>query len=275
MIRPVPITWQDAGSGDVVVLLHGLGGDRGFWDGSSLAEHFRVVAIDLRGSGGTPATRDGHTMLDLADDVVAVLDELGATRAHVVGFSMGGLVAQAFAVRHPDRLDRLVLASTYARISTQARMFLDAIADLVRQGCSDGTVFGLVGPWLFSDSFVADPSNRAFLEIPADEAESYPGNAWLNQYAAQRQFDGTAAAADILAPTLVLGGGEDHLIPRADIAYLAEQIPDATISMFEGSGHLINFEESQRFDDEVAAFLALRAPVPPSCWSKVPRAQRR
>jgi 3-oxoadipate enol-lactonase len=118
-----PIHWIDAGTGAPLVLLHGLGGDVGFWAAEidAWTPRRRLIALDLRGSGSTPMSAIQHTMVDLADDVAAVLDDAKVDAADVLGFSMGGNVAQAFALRHPMRVRRLVLASAYAHMNTQAR----------------------------------------------------------------------------------------------------------------------------------------------------------
>lgn len=114
--------------------------------------------------------------------VAALLDRERVATAHVLGFSMGGLVAQAFAVAHPDRLGRLVLASTYAVMNAQARMFLDAVRDVVQDTGSMRAVFPLVCPWLFSVGFLADPAHAAWWTAPEDDDE--PPAGWLAQYRA-------------------------------------------------------------------------------------------
>lgn len=247
-----------AGAGEhAVVLLHGLGGDVDFWSDvmSPFGEHLRVIAIDLRGSGGTPSTPGGHTVDDLADDVCAVLDDEGISRASLVGFSMGGLVAQSLAARHPERVDRLVLASTYRTIGPRARLFLDGIEALVRDGATDRRIFELVGPWLFSSTYLADPRNLAALEFP-EGVEEQAGEDWLFQYAANRAFDGRSLST-IAAPTLVLGGTDDALVPAADIRELAESIPGARLVMLPDAGHLINVEARDAFVHEIVDFLSV------------------
>lgn len=246
-----------AGSGErVLVLLHGLGGDVDFWSDvmGPFAEHLRVIAIDLRGSGGTPSTPGGHTIDDLADDVCDVLDSEGVAQATVVGFSMGGLVAQSLAARHPERLDRLVLASTYLTIGPRARLFLDGIETLVRNGATDRQIFELVGPWLFSSTFLSDPDNLAALEFP-EGVEEQAGESWLLQYAANRAFDGRSSGS-ITAPALVLGGADDALVPTADIRELAESIPGARLVMVPEAGHLINVEARDGFVREILDFVS-------------------
>lgn len=232
--------------GQPLVLLHGLGGDHTFWDREAheLADDFHVIAVDLR---------DGPTIADMADGVCAHLDSLGIASAHVVGFSMGGLVAQHLAAQKPDRVDKLVLASTYAVMNPQVRMFLDAVRDIVIAGGTQRDVYQLVCPWLFSIAFVSDPANAALLTAPDDDGESSAG--WLAQYQAQRQFDGRSDLAAIAAPTLVLAGTEDRLVPPSDTTQLTEGLSDVTVAHYEGYGHLINIEAPERFVADLRNYL--------------------
>lgn len=240
-----------------IVLLHGLGGDSTFWESSvaALGNDFEIIAPDLRGSGAASHNCGGHTIADLADDVRAELDRLDIERTHVVGFSMGGLVAQALATEFPDRVARLVLASTYAVINTRSRMFIDAVRAVVAAEDSQRLVFGLVCPWLFAPSFLDDPADAAMLVSP-DEDESPAG--WLAQYQAQRDFDGTAALSRISAPTLVLVGAEDALVSARDAAVLVDGIADASLRTYGGCGHLINIEAPQRFHHDIREFFGIR-----------------
>lgn len=253
--HPRPIAWTTDGDGPAVVLLHGLGGDPRFWatEIADLSRDWGVVAVDLRGSGGTPTTHGGHAISDLADDVFAVLDEAGVGAAAVVGFSMGGLVAQPMAVRQPHRVTRIVLASTYAVMNMQVRMFLDAVRDVVIADHSLRAVYPLICPWLFSLDFLSTPANAVWLG-PVDE-EDEPPEAWLAQYQAQRDFDGRADLNRISAPTLILCGDEDRLVDASDVSVLAGGIRGASVTWFRGSGHLINLEQPGRFLSETRAFL--------------------
>ncbi|MFF1876161.1 alpha/beta fold hydrolase [Kitasatospora herbaricolor] len=260
-----PIHWTDTdtdtdtdtGSGPVVVLLHGLGGDAGVWDPEIAAwsDGLRLLAIDLRGSGGTPSSADGFTIADLADDVRAVLDDAGVDSAHVVGFSLGGLVAQEFALRHAARLKRLVLVSTYARMHRQAELFLDAVLAVYEQDRSATHMFDLIAPWLFSPSFVSDPSNAPYFELPDDAADDQSMEDWRALYRAQRAFDARDRLASIHAPTLVVAGELDALVPAGDAKALATGIPLARLHLIVGSGHLVNAEEPEQYRETVLGFL--------------------
>jgi pimeloyl-ACP methyl ester carboxylesterase len=259
-----PVHWAEAGAGPPVVLLHGLGGDIGFWaaEAADWQAQFRLLLIDLRGAGSTPPSPGGHSIADLADDVAAVLDAAGVRAAHVVGFSMGGLVAQSFAVRHPARIDRLVLASTYAVMNPQARLFLDAVLRTYEDSRDAAQLYRLIFPWLFSVEFLADPANRALLPGADLELDDQPMEDWRAAYLAQQRFDGRDQLGRIAAPALVVAGSEDRLVSLEDARALARGIPGADLAVLAGAGHLINVEQPDWFRATVGNFLARPAPAP-------------
>jgi 3-oxoadipate enol-lactonase len=262
-IRPdTGVYWEEHGSGDALVVLHGLGGDIGFWGAHlpAFADRFRVIAIDLRGSGRTPASPGGHEIADLADDVAAVLDDAGVDRAHVFGFSMGGYVAQSFAVRHAERLDRLVLGATSARLNGQIGMFVDAVLDSYESGIGPARMFDLIAPFLFSIPFVEDPANAPFFEYPEDDPFEQTLGAWRELYLAQRRFDGRDALGSIAAPTLVMVGSEDRFVAVPEARAFADAIRGSRLVVYPGLGHLINVEAQQRFEDDVMTFLTSPSP---------------
>lgn len=257
MRKHSPAHWVEAGSGPPVVLLHGLGGDIGFWAAERVAwtARFRLILIDLRGHGATPASPGGHSIDDLADDVVAVLDAAGIEAAHVVGFSMGGLVAQSLAVRHPGRVARLVLASTYAVMNPQARLFLDAVLDTYERSQDPAQMYRLIFPWLFSVAFLTDPAHGALLAGGDVDLDGQSLADWRAAYLAQRRFDGRAQLGRIAAPALVIAGREDRLVDLADARALADGVPGGELAVLTGAGHLVNVEQPDAFRASVETFL--------------------
>ena len=189
--------WIEQGPGvdaAAVVLIHGLGGDAQFWgvEQTALARHYRVLAVDLRGSGWSPGTLEAFSIEDLARDVECMLDEAGISSAHVIGFSMGGVVAQALAVASPHRIKRLVLAATFAIVYPQARLFLEAIGSVYRDGISARQLYELVLPWLFSVAFLDDSRSAPYLAYPDEQGEEQSRDDWLSLLAALLAFDGRA-----------------------------------------------------------------------------------
>jgi 3-oxoadipate enol-lactonase len=168
---------------------------------------------------------------------------------------MGGTVAQSFALRHPARTGRLILAATFATMNPQARMFLDAVCSVYEGGASGKQMFDLVCPWLFSPSFLSDPANANWLAIPEDDPDEQPMPAWRSQYLAQRRFDLRGQLDVIKAPTLVLAGGLDQLATPDDARLLVEGIPGASLHTFEHAGHRFNLEAPAEFHDAVRRFL--------------------
>ena len=131
----VAVSYSVSGPADapVVVLSNSLGATRGMWDPQvpALAERYRVVTYDTRGHGESPAPAGPYTLDDLIDDVIALLDEVGASRAHVIGLSLGGMTGMRLAARNPERVHRLALLCTSAK--TDPQPFLDRAA-AVRSG---------------------------------------------------------------------------------------------------------------------------------------------
>jgi 3-oxoadipate enol-lactonase len=168
---------------------------------------------------------------------------------------MGGNVAQQLAARYPERIDRLVLASTFARMNAQARLFLDAVLETYQQNRRPAQLLRLVYPWLFSIRFLADPANAGFLAAAEAAPDDQPFEAWRALYLAQQRFDARAHLARVQAATLVVAGDEDRLVSLDDARELAAGIPDARLVVVPGAGHLVNVEAGEPFRWEVERFL--------------------
>jgi 3-oxoadipate enol-lactonase len=255
---PVPgghLHYERAGQGPLVVLLHGIGGSGRSWRHqlTGLADAFTVVAWDARGYGGSSDPPEGWTIADFADDLAALLDQLGTERAHVVGMSMGGVIALAFAARHPQRLARLVLADTYCGGGTlppaerQAR--LERRLAAVASGSLAQFARERAGEVLSSQ---APPALRA--EVKAIMAALHPAG-YRQAAIALANADYRPVLSSITAPTLVIWGSEDRVLSRAESERLAAGIPGARLAIIEGAGHASNQERPEEFNRLVRAFL--------------------
>jgi 3-oxoadipate enol-lactonase len=248
----VRIAWEAVGSGPPLVLVHGLGYARWGWGSvvPPLAERFRVVLLDNRGTGESDVPPGPYTARVMAEDVVRVLDEAEIERGHVVGTSLGGMVAQELALGWPERVEKLVLACTTpggpnAYPLPAQTLALMAEAPLLPP---DVALRRFVENALAGPEHV-DEITQLRLANPPDLA------GWAAQAAAGAAFDAFDRLGEIEAPTLVLHGTKDTVVDPRNAPILAERIPDARLELFPDCGHLFFWEQPERFVELVGEFL--------------------
>jgi len=246
------LAWQSHGSGAPVLLIQGLGYGGWGWEPvvPGLAERFRVLTFDNRGIGGSDKPAGPYTTAELAGDALQVLDEAGVERAHVVGASLGGMVAQEVAARAPERVERLVLCCT-------------------TPGSADGVPMPEVTVQLFQEAATLAPdlAIRRFIENALGAGES---NELVDDLYARRVADppdpvgwhaqvaaavGFAGAGPIAAPTLILHGTEDNVVDYRNAGVLAARLPGSRVELFTGAGHLFFWEQPDTFVRIVTEFL--------------------
>ena len=254
----VRIAWERHGSGAPLLLIHGLGYARWGWEPvlPGLAERFDVVLFDNRGIGESDAPPGPYTAGEMADDAIQVLDEAGVDRAHVVGTSLGGMVAQELALGYPDRVDRLVLACTTPggpkahpmpqqtlTLMAEAAKLEPAVAlrRFVENALAPATVAAHPG--------LVDRIMAHRLETAQQQA------AWAAQAAAGATFDAYGRLGALAAPALVQHGDADVVVDPRNADLLVELLPDARLERFPGTGHLFFWEASERFVSSVSGFL--------------------
>jgi pimeloyl-ACP methyl ester carboxylesterase len=238
------------GSGEPLLLIMGLSGTHATWGETFLAllEHdFDVVAYDHRGIGFSPKAQDGYSIADLADDAAALLDHVGFETAHVLGISMGGMVAQELALRHADRLRTLALGCTYAG-GPQGRLSPPETLQKLQRGWTSGDrELALRLGWEVnvSPAFAADEEafatfREAALSVPARVP------AIMQQLHAVSGHDTSARLEQISAPTLVVHGTEDRMLPVENGRWIAEHIPGARYEELDDVGHMFWVEQPER-----------------------------
>ncbi|WP_243362813.1 alpha/beta fold hydrolase [Fundidesulfovibrio terrae] len=251
---PAGIHYEVHGSGPALMLLAGLTQDVTQWGGliAALAERFTVIAHDPRGAGRTTASFDGLTTEVMAQDALALLDELDMARAHVLGFSLGGMTAQVLAATHPERVDRLVLASSGSRIGIPPMAAIRAARTLFAASqCAVYANDALI-PWLLGQNALLDGSiGRGF----ATRAYKPSLEGFTAQCDALAAHDGGPFLPRILAPTLCLAGAQDLLIPPPQGRDMASIIPNASFWELPDSGHMCFLEVPSVFQDALLAFL--------------------
>jgi pimeloyl-ACP methyl ester carboxylesterase len=251
----VRIAWERRGTGFPLVLVHGLGYARWGWEpvADALAERFEVVLLDNRGIGESEAPPGPYTAAEMAEDTLRVLDEAGIDRAHVVGTSLGGMIAQELALAAPGRIDRLVLVCTTPGGPEAAPM----PEQTVRLMAKAPALEPLAALRKFVENALApNPPDGIVERILAHRIETaQPFSAWLAQAAAGAAFDAWDRLPGLEAPTLVLHGTADVVVDPANAGLLAERIPGARVELFAGCGHLLFWEQPERFVGIVGEFL--------------------
>ena len=240
----VAVSYSVAGPEDapVVVLSNSLGATRAMWDPQvpALAERYRVISYDTRGHGDSPSPAGPYTLDDLVDDLVALLDEVGAERAHVAGLSLGGMTALRLAAREPGRVDRLALLCTSAKPDPQP--FLDRAA-AVRSGGTAPLAPAIAGRWLTPAYAAEHPDLVARLEAMIAGCDDDGYVACCEVVAA---VDLREDLGRITAPTVVISGWDDLALPPEHQKLIADSIPGAELVTVSPGAHLANLEQPLR-----------------------------
>jgi pimeloyl-ACP methyl ester carboxylesterase len=253
--------YETYGSGPALALVAGLGAGTWLWEQQidDLAEHFTVVAFDNRGVGRSDAPEGPYSIAMMADDLAGVLDSLGIERAHVLGASMGGFIAQEFALRYPERVDRLVLVATSAGGATHVPMSPETLARLMATHEDPREYVRQRLPLAFTEAYLADTTTVKHL-VDQRLEHPQPPQAYQAQLAAGATFDAAERVSQIQAPTLVAAATDDLLVPVENAHNLAEALPHAELQVYEDLGHQFFVERPAAFNQDVVAFLQGRSP---------------
>lgn len=253
----VHLFYVEHGHGEAVIFIPGLGGDHYLWHRQlpAFAAHFRAIAIDNRGAGQSDKPDVPYTIEQMADDVASLMDALGIERAHLVGASMGGLIAQMFALRYPHRLARLVLCCTsfggpnvVPMPSESLAVFTDRTGDLE---------IDLRRLWAISvaERFLREHPEALEAYVAWRVAHPQPLYAYQRQLAAAMAFDLESRVHEIQAPVLITHGTEDRVVPLENARRLHARIPHSRLILFPEAGHLFFIERAEDFNRVVIAFL--------------------
>jgi pimeloyl-ACP methyl ester carboxylesterase len=261
MIWRPALHWERNGSGPPVLLIMGLGLSGGAWWRTVpvLARDLAVITFDNRGVGRSRALLHAYTTEAMADDARDVLNAAGVERAHVYGISLGGMVAQQLALRHPERVQSLVLGATHSGGPQTVRPDGDVLAFLRHRLAMrhEEGAWGSV-PFNYSDRARAEHPERVAEDIAQRLDHPFPLQAYRAQMWAGVLHDCSDRLDQIAAPTLVVHGRDDRMVPVENGRFLAERIPDATLVELAGTGHLYP-TEAPEVDERIAAFMLERS----------------
>ncbi len=256
--RHISFYYETHGEGYPLVLIRGLGSNADHWYPQipAFSSTFRVISYDNRGIGRSERPETPFTISMMAEDTAGIMDAMGIPKAHIMGLSMGGMVAQEFALRFPQKVHGLVLACTHcggekavAPSEEIRKLFSEFIATASPEAAQKA------GKCLFAENTLSKAPEmvREYQAISA----RFPSeaNILLQQWEAIKGHDTWGRLPRIKAPTLVITGAEDLLISPENSKILAERIPEAQLCIIPGGGHQFLVEQAQAANEAILTFL--------------------
>jgi pimeloyl-ACP methyl ester carboxylesterase len=248
-VGDLSIHYEVKGSGYPLLMIMGLSFSLLDWGDelpNELAKHYQVILFDNRDAGQTTSSSvKNYTIADMADDAGGLLKALGIGQAHVFGVSMGGMVAQQFALRHADKLNKLVLGCTMAGGSCSLPAALA------------GLIGGSLVDFLFTPSYLTDSDNKKKAQDFLAKTSPFHSkeSGFLRQIQTITSHDMCSSLQDIKAPTLVITGDKDIAILPANSSVLVERIPGSKLETIKDAGHGFPFSHAPEVAKLVIDFL--------------------
>jgi pimeloyl-ACP methyl ester carboxylesterase len=248
--------WESRGTGSPVLLIHGLGLSGGAWwrTVDALAPALRVITFDHRGIGQSASHAPAYTTEAMADDAVSILDELGLDSVHVYGISLGGMVAQQVALRHPRRVRSVVLGATQpggrhaVRADAEVLTFFRRRLRMEAEEAAWASV-----PFNYGVRFREQHPDRIEQDIAWRLTQPFSVQAYRAQMFAAALHNCYGRLDRIEAPTLVVHGADDRIIPVENAYLMAERLPNCRLTVLESTGHLYPTEMPE-IDDAIGYF---------------------
>jgi len=251
--------YQDVGDGEPLVLIMGFGGDTTAWalQMADFPARHRVIAFDNRGVGRSDAPDHPYTTRMMAGDALGLMDALGVDRAHVLGVSMGGMIAQELALARPDRVRSLHLACTFARPAAYM-LALNAAWREMRLGLGRESTLRALALWLFSPTTYAERPDFIEALLQNSLANPYPQSlaGFLRQGEAVAAHDALERLPAIRCPTLVSVAEDDILVPPRFSRELVSRVRGAELQLVPGAGHGYFLERPDLFNALSLDFIA-------------------
>jgi 3-oxoadipate enol-lactonase len=249
------IYWDEQGSGEPLLLIMGLSYPSYMWHRSRpvLSDRYRTIALDNRGVGQSDVPPGVYSIALMASDAAAVLDAAGVENAHVFGVSMGGMIAQEFALQYPGRVRSLILGCTAAGGPHAVQAEPAALQTLMRRDLTPEESKEAIIPFIYGD---ATPRERIDEDM-AIRMEWYPSpRGYEGQLQGIFGWEAYSRIAQITAPTLVIHGETDQLIPPANSRLIAERIPGAKLVLIPHASHIFETDQPDRAHQAIVEFLA-------------------
>jgi 3-oxoadipate enol-lactonase len=254
---PDGLHWETHGDGPPLLLIMGLGLSSGAWWRTVpvLSRHFRVLTFDNRGVGRSTSPTYAYTTEAMADDAATVLDAAEVDRAHVYGISLGGMVAQQLALRHPGRVASVVLGATHAG-GRRAVAPDSEVVDFFRRrpGLPQQEAAWASVPYNYGPVCRRHHASKIAEDVARRLAHPFPAGAYRAQLYAAQLHNCLGRLSRIKAPALIVHGRHDRLIPVANAELMAAQMRNARLEILEQCGHVYPTEHPE-VDEMISSFI--------------------
>jgi (E)-2-((N-methylformamido)methylene)succinate hydrolase len=242
------------GDGPPVTLIHGVGSYLESWDGviAAVGDGYRFLRYDLRGHGESPKLPGPYSLDDFVDDLCALLDSQDIDRTHLAGFSLGGLIAQAFALAHPDRLQSLTLISTVAGRTDAEKTAVRRRAETLAEKGAGTHLIEAVDRWFTAEFIAARPE---VLEERRRRSLNNDPDCYAAAYRVLAEYDLTDRLPEIKTPTLVMTGENDVGSTPRMAELIADRVPDSRLHIFPRLKHSVLLEAPDQVAAQMKPFL--------------------
>lgn len=257
-VNEISMYYEIHGQGEPIVFVAGFSCDLTAWAGivDFFKNDFQVILFDNRGAGQTDIPDSPYTIEQMADDTAGLCAALGIKQAHFVGNSMGGFILQALAKQYPALVKCMILSNTALSALCGFHIYAAAQLELLKANAPMRALVHASCGWAFSYGFLRQPDKlEQLIQLTLDNPFPFTVRGYEGQYAALDQFDSSSWAHQISAPTLIMSGDEDLILPKQLAQKLADTIPNSQYFNFNQCGHLPYIEYPEQFCDLVRAFV--------------------
>ncbi len=258
-VGDINMYYEVHGEGMPLVLIHGLSADTNAWmfQTPELAKKYKVIIFDNRGIGQTDTPDMPYSAQMMADDTARLMDALDIAEAHFLGYSLGGFIAQELAIKYPQKVRSLILAASAACMPLRTKLIEETWGLLIEEGVGPGTLMKAQLPYFFTETMLESPG---FIEMTIDSVlqnpQPQPNHGFIRQLSVCLEHDARNRLSMIKAPSLILVGSEDCLLPVKTSQELAEGIPKAKLEVLDGGGHAFTIETPDKLNQAILDFLA-------------------
>jgi len=266
----IKLCYEIQGEGFPIILLHGIGAKKETWIAQipALTKKYKVIAVDLRGTGKSDRPNMPYTMEMFSDDIKGLMDYLNIKKAHIAGRSMGGMIAQHFALKYPNLIDKLILITTTPGFPNEEGvelMIQGRIREIMQIDKAPASRFWMKAPMLFYQKFrkemEANPHKKFYGIwsvddlIKEDAIDPPTPQDLINQGYAMKKHNTMERLTEIKNITLLIASSHDRLTPKSGMEEMNKRIPNSSLEVIEKAGHFSHLSNAPEFNQIILDFL--------------------